>query len=100
MPNSQAGALLGETAADANVAEAIPARFLDLPAAIQAAHAKGLKGQTIDKAELYWTNGGCGTGNFRIDNAILPRCPPHNFVGVQWRIWSALGETVYVPATS
>ena len=56
---------------------------MDLPAAMARF---GLQPSDVQEADLEWTNGGCGTGNFAIDNAILPRCPPGNFEGVQWRL--------------
>jgi hypothetical protein len=77
----------------------IPTQFLDLTAAIDRAHQTGMQGKQITGAELSWTNGGCGTGNFAIDNAILPRCPPSNFEGIQWQLDSAIGERRFIPAT-
>jgi hypothetical protein len=84
-----------------NVGHAISGSFLDLEQAIDAARAKGLNGKKIGKATLGWSSGpACGSGNFAIDNAILPKCPPgRRFVGLQWEIESAVGDRKYVPAT-
>jgi hypothetical protein len=98
-PGSLAGALGAPGAAQDDVSQAIPARFLDLPQAIERARQLGMQGKQVQEARLEWTGGAsCGTGDFRIDNAILPRCRPGRFVGVQWQIDSALGERLYVPA--
>jgi hypothetical protein len=80
--------------------QAISGNFMDLQKAIDAAHAAGLHGKQIDEATLEWSAGeSCGTGNFAIDNAILPKCPPGpRFEGLQWQIHSALGDRKYVPA--
>lgn len=85
-----------------NVGQAISGNFIDLPQAIEAAKTLGLHGKQVKQATLEWSSGpSCGTGNFAIDNAILPKCPPgKRFVGLQWAIWPALdGDTKYVPAT-
>ncbi len=79
--------------------QSVPTQFLDLTAAIDRARQTGMQGKQITGAELSWTNSGCGTGNFAIDNAILPRCPPGNFVGIQWQLASAIGESRLIPAT-
>ncbi|MFT3722337.1 MAG: TIR domain-containing protein [Hyphomonadaceae bacterium] len=80
---------------------AIMGSFKDLPQAIVAARNAGLDGKNVDEATLEWSRGeSCGTGNFAIDNAILPKCPPGpRFEGLQWEIHSALGDRKYVPAT-
>jgi TIR domain len=82
------------------ISHAISGSFMDLQRAIDAAHAAGLHGKQIDEATLEWSQGeSCGTGNFAIDNAILPKCPPGpRFEGLQWEIHSALGSRKYVPA--
>lgn len=84
-----------------DMSHAISGNFLDLQAAIDAAHAAGLHGKQVDEAVLEWSSGeACGTGNFAIDNAILPVCPPGpRFEGLQWSVHSALGDRKYVPAT-
>ena len=100
MPGSQAGAMSQPTAQQQDVSQAVPAKFIDLPDAIDRAHQAGMQGKDISEAQLEWTGGdSCGTGNFAIDNAILPKCKPGRFIGVQWEIQSALGERLYVPAT-
>jgi hypothetical protein len=83
-----------------DVSHAIAGSFMDLRQAIDAAHAAGLHGKNIEEATLAWSQGeSCGTGNFAIDNAILPKCPPGpRFEGLQWQIDSALGDRKYVPA--
>jgi len=83
-----------------DVSRAISGDFIDLQQAIDAAHAAGLHGKQVDEATLEWSSGeSCGTGNFAIDNAILPKCPPGpRFEGLQWAIHSALGDRKYVPA--
>ncbi|MEJ0023011.1 MAG: TIR domain-containing protein [Alphaproteobacteria bacterium] len=83
-----------------DVSHAISGAFMDLQQAIDAAHAAGLHGKQIDEATLEWSSGeSCGAGNFAIDNAILPKCPPGpRFEGLQWMIHSALGNRKYVPA--
>lgn len=83
-----------------DTSHAISGSFMDLQQAIDAAHAAGLHGKQIDEATLEWSQGeSCGTGNFAIDNAILPKCPPGpRFEGLQWAIHSALGNRTYVPA--
>ncbi len=80
---------------------AISGNIMGLQEAINAAHAAGLHGKNVDEATLEWSRGeACGTGNFAIDNAILPVCPPGpRFEGLQWEIHSALGDRKYVPAT-
>lgn len=99
-PNSSAGSLFPNGAMDANVGQSIPLRFIDLPDAIAQLQRNGMRGKQISEAELEWSSGPpCGTGNFRIDNAILPKCPPGpRFQGAQWQIDSALGERRYLPA--
>ncbi len=81
--------------------QAIQGNFLGLEQAIAQAREIGLNGKQIEKAVLEWSRGEpCGTGNFQIDNAILPRCPPGpRFEGLQWEINSAVGDRKYVPAT-
>lgn len=86
---------------DDDPSQAISGDFLNLDRAIAGAREAGLHGKQIEKAVLEWTRGeSCGTGNFAIDNAILPVCPPGpRFEGLQWEINSALGDRKYVPAT-
>jgi hypothetical protein len=99
-PGLPGGALVAPSARVMDTRQALPKTFLDLPAAIDAARTRGMRGHQVSEAKLAWTGGpSCGTGNFRIDNAILPKCPPHRFIGFQWQITSAIGETVYVPAS-
>jgi hypothetical protein len=99
MPGSQAGAMPPPSAAQDDIGQQIPSAFLDLPAAIERAQQDGMQGRQINEAQLEWTGGAsCGTGNFAIDNAILPKCGPHHVVGIQWQIDSALGERRWVPA--
>ena len=98
-PGSLGGALSPPGAAQDDVGQAIPAQFLDLPQAIERAHQAGLQGKQISEAKLEWTGGeSCGTGIFRYDNAILPKCRPGRYIGIQWTIDSALGERRIVPA--
>ena len=86
---------------DDDPSQAISGAFMDLEQAIAAARNVGLHGKQIEKAVLEWSRGeSCGTGNFAIDNAILPVCPPGpRFEGLQWEINSALGDRKYIPAT-
>ncbi len=95
-----AGMLTAPYPNEYDTSHAISGNVMDLQQAIDAARAAGLHGKQIDEATLEWTQGeSCGTGNFAIDNAILPVCPPGpRFEGLQWRIHSALGDTRYVPA--
>jgi hypothetical protein len=98
-PGALGGALNAPFAGQDDVGQVIPASFLDLPQAIARAHQLGMEGKQVNEAKLEWSGGGsCGTGDFRIDNAILPRCRPGRYIGVQWVIDSALGERRYVPA--
>jgi hypothetical protein len=97
--SGQGSALTKASPSRQDTRASVPAQFLDLTAAIDRAHQTGMQGKQITGAELSWTNGGCGTGNFAIDNAILPRCPPGNFEGVQWQLDSAIGERRFIPAT-
>jgi len=98
-PGSGAGAMSSLGSADWNPGEALPSTFMDLADAVALAHENGMRGKQISEAELEWTGGeACGTGVFAIDNAILPKCRPGRFVGVQWTIRSALGERLYVRA--
>ena len=98
-PGGMGSQFAGVASRQDNVKEAIGTTFVDLPDAIERAHAAGMQGKQITEATLSWTGGdACGTGNFRIDNAILPRCRPGRFIGLQWTITSALGERLFVPA--
>ena len=99
MPASAAGTMMSPSAAQDDVSQAIPSSFTDLPAAIDTARQRGMQGKQISEAQLEWSGGSsCGTGNFAIDNAILPKCPPNRFIGIQWAIASALGERQFIPA--
>jgi hypothetical protein len=98
-PNSQGSVLSSPVAEQQDVSQAIPAQFLDLPDAISKAQSSGMQGKQISEAQLEWSGGdSCGTGNFAIDNAILPKCQPGRFIGFQWLITSALNERKYIPA--
>jgi hypothetical protein len=99
MPGGPGGDMMPPSAAQQDVSQAIPAQFRDLPDAIDRAHQFGMQGKQIAEAKLEWSGGpSCGTGNFAIDNAILPKCPPNRFIGIQWEIDSALGERSFIPA--
>lgn len=99
LPGSPGGAMSPASPGRSDVRQAIPAQFIDLPEAIQRARQLGMQGKQISEAKLEWSGGAsCGTGDFRIDNAILPKCRPGRFVGMQWEIDSALGERLYIPA--
>ena len=96
-PNAASDDLGALYAREMDTRESIPDQVLDLPAALKQS---GYLASDVDGADLEWTNGGCGTGNFAIDNAILPRCPPGNFEGVQWRLMPKnTGKLRYVPAS-
>jgi hypothetical protein len=98
-PGSPAGLMDPPYSRQDDAREALPAQFLDLTDAVARAHGAGMKGKDIGEAKLAWTGGeSCGTGNFAIDNAILPRCKPGRFIGPQWEIDSALNERMFVPA--
>jgi hypothetical protein len=86
---------------DDDPTRAILGNFLPVEQAIAAAREIGLHGKQIEKAVLAWSRGeSCGPGNFQIDNAILPVCPPGpRFEGIQWEINSALGDRKYIPAS-
>jgi hypothetical protein len=99
IPNMSGAGLMPPYGQSEDSNHAIAGQFLDLPEAIARARQAGMQGKDVAEAQLGWTGGGsCGTGNFRIDNAILPKCAPHRFVGVQWDIQSASGGRYYVPA--
>jgi hypothetical protein len=94
-PASTTGAMGEQQLRGEDTRQSIPDHVLDLPAALSQA---GLQASDVEEADLEWTNGGCGTGNFAIDNAIMPRCPPGNFEGVQWRLMVKNNNPRYVPA--
>jgi hypothetical protein len=100
-PGSPAGVLFPLGSVDWSADRAVPDSFLDLPQALEQARASGMRGVQIKEAQLEWGSGRpCGTGNFAIDNAILPKCPPgRRFEGVQWQIDSGLDERFWIPAT-
>ena len=102
-PGSSAGLLFPLGSVDWNANQAAPDDFLDLAPAVEKAHAAGMRGKVIKEAQLDWSSGpACGTGNFAIDNAILPKCPAGRrpFNGLQWMIDSGLNERYWVPATN
>lgn len=94
-PNASQGDLGAPTPENRDSRQSIPGQVLDLPAAINRA---GLQGVALTGATLEWTNGGCGAGVFALDNAILPKCPPGNFEGIQWELETGSGRRL-VPAT-
>jgi hypothetical protein len=99
IPNMSGAGLMAPYGRRDDVAHAVADHFLDLPDAIARARQAGMQGRDVAEAQLQWTGGdSCGTGNFRIDNAILPKCRPGRFVGVQWEIQSDSDERYYVPA--
>lgn len=99
IPNMSGAGLMAPYGHRDVLAHAVSDSFLDLPDAIARARQSGMQGKDVSEAQLQWTGGdSCGTGNFRIDNAILPKCRPGRFVGVQWTIQSASDERYYVPA--
>jgi hypothetical protein len=94
-PANTTGAMGEQRLRNEDTRESVPDHVLDLPTALSRA---GLQANDVEEADLEWTNGGCGTGNFAIDNAIMPRCPPGNFEGVQWRLMVKNNPTRYIPA--
>ena len=67
--------------------QAIPANFVDLPDALEQAHAHGMRSKAVKVAELqYWA----------LDNPATGRLQTY---GMTWYILGALGDQlVYVPA--
>jgi hypothetical protein len=99
IPNMSGAGLMAPYGHTDNPAHAIPDRFLDLPLAIARAQQAGMRGKDVAEAQLQWSGGeSCGTGNFRIDNAILPKCRPGRYIGLQWQIDAASGQRYFVPA--
>jgi len=79
MPNSPAGDLMPGSSADPNDQRALPASFVDLPAAVDKLRSKGLRGKQIKAAHLE----NYGRGSYAGDVGLF---------GTEWVIDSALDE--------
>jgi hypothetical protein len=84
-PNSPGGAIFALGAIDRNPQHALPANFLDLPQAVAALQARGMRGKQIKLAELENWQAGTSYGSARLS-------------GVEWMIDSSLDERGTVQA--
>ena len=87
MPNSPGGEMIPGGPRDPGESLILPEQFLDLPDAVAAAHAHGMRAHQIKNADLENWEDGTSAGGV-------------NFSGVEWMIDSALDERFAVPALS
>ena len=101
LPSTIAGTIMSPSPKEDDVRRAVPSRFVDLRDAVQLLQQRGMRAKQVRQATLEWSSGpACGTGNFAIDNAILPRCGnTPRYQGVQWTIDPVFGDRSYLPAT-